>query len=162
MDLERRLIELWAESERRREKVMMTKKAQRAWVSERLACFANEKGLDVKEISNDGVMKNKIDGIRRKGKALVDKHIRPLVDKARKIPTGSAAPDDGPPSDPLADIDWDEFCRISKWPNFKVYWDCFGSHPTWGIWPTVETVSDDDERWRLTCGYIMSIIDAAS
>ena len=46
--------------------------------------------------------------------------------------------------DPAGKLDFEELCRISKWPNLDVYLDYFGRHPTWGLFSAKETVGGDD------------------
>ena len=78
---------------------MVTKKYRYAGVVEKIEASAKEIKFDIARISVL-VVKNKIGRIRRKGKALIEKHIKPLVQPA-EFPTGSAAPAEGTPSYPL-------------------------------------------------------------
>ena len=105
--------------------------------------LAEEKGLDTKGLT-DHCVKNKIDNLRKKGKALVDKHIRPLIEKEKRLPTSSEAPEEQQLNGPLADIDWGAMVPVTRWPYFPVYWELFGCHPTWGYWSEKETGSDSD------------------
>ena len=141
-DIELKLMQLWHQSEKKTEKKMMTKKAQHKWVAQKLVAYGEEKGMDVEGLT-DIVVKNKLASIRKKGKSLVQKHIKPLAGSTgNKLPTGSAAEEDGSPSDPLANFDWSTLEKKVKWANLRHYWELFGLHPTWGIWPVVETTSD--------------------
>ena len=97
-------------------------------------------GLSVKTI------KNKLDSLRKKGKALAQKHLKPLL-SCWTFPTSSDAPADGPPPYPLSLIDWDSVIQAVKWPNIRTYFDLFGKHPTWVRWEVKETgvlISDND------------------
>ena len=91
-------------------------------------------------------VKNKLAAVRKKGKVLVEKLIKPIVRAAMTpLPTGSEAPDDGEPlADPLSTLDWETLEKKAKWSNFHVYFDFFGSHPTWGLWSTGEIGSDSE------------------
>ena len=124
---------------------MLTKKSQHAWVVRKLTLFAEEHILDLAGLTVSAV-KNKLAGVKKKGKALVEKLIKPIVRAAMTpLPTGSEAPDDGePPADPLSTLDWETLEKKAKWSNFHAYFDLFGGHPTWGLWSTGETGSDSE------------------
>ena len=61
-EMERELIRLWGESERKNEKKMITKRKQRDWIIRKLSSFA----ADDSAIPNDSAVKNKVEGIRKK------------------------------------------------------------------------------------------------
>lgn len=137
--IEAKLLELWHDSEARSQKTMRSKKDQRRWVFEKLTSFASSRSppIDTSTLTN----------LRRKGKSLVEKHVRPLLKGVPKG-TGSEAVDEGVLPDPHVSLDWEELSKAAKWPNFRLYFDLFGNHPTWGIWPVKDTaaISDDDEE----------------
>ena len=86
-DIELKLMQLWHQSEKKTEKKMMTKKAQHKWVAQKLVAYGEEKGIDVEGLT-DVVVKNKLASIRKKGKSLVEKHIKPLAGSTgNKLPT---------------------------------------------------------------------------
>ena len=144
--LECQLLHLWSQSEKKKsEKKMLTKKSQHAWAVRKLTIFAEENNLDLAGLTVSAV-KNKLAGVKKKGKALVEKLIKPFV-RAAMTPllTGSEAPDDGePPADPLSTFDWQTLEKRAKWSNFHVYFNLFGGHPTWGLSSTGETGSDSE------------------
>ena len=141
---ERKFLELWAESERRTAGKMVTKTKQHRWMFDKMVQWLTERGesVDPKEFTVRSI-KNKVDNLRRKGKDLIHKHIKPIMNEEknkRKQGTGSAADETAAtPSDPMEAIDWEELEKITKWPNFQLFWSLFGQHPSWGIWPVGET-----------------------
>ena len=110
---------------------MVMKAKQHQWMFEKLVQWLTESGesVDPKKFTVRSV-KNKVDNLRRKGKDLIHKHIKPIHNEEknkRKQGTGSAADETAAtPSDPMEAIDWEELEKIAKWPNFQLFWSLFG------------------------------------
>ncbi len=117
-ELEETLLELWQEVKVRTQKKMKTEKEKREWVLERLKeknaagelTKGGGEGGDIKLLNVD-ILKNKLDGLKKTGKRLLEKHVAPRLRKMDKDPgTGAAVPSDDEDEDhgvdPIQAIDW--------------------------------------------------------
>ena len=131
--VESAVLELYSEVTKKYNSKMKTAKDKRRWMLTRLCADVDlDFNVKISEVTLKQ-LKDKVDGMKRTGRRLVDKHIRPILKKAeREATTGAAVDedDDRHAKNPLDDIDWHSLHRQARWPHLKRYFELFGDHPT--------------------------------
>ena len=94
-------------------------------------------------------LKNKIDGMKKTGKKLVEKYVLPILGKAESGTSTGAAVDneeDRQATNPLETIHWEKLHQRARWQHLKRYFKLFGDHPTLGgsLAPTADTAPSSD------------------
>ena len=140
-DLERATLKLWHVVSSRFQKQMKTAKEKREWLRKKLVEMKRDGKLlashgenDVEDLTDD-VVKNKIDGLKKLGKKMMEKWIVPILKRNKKEPpTGSGVDDDDQQldCDAIEEVDWSEIENKCKWHLVRLYFELFGDHPTWG------------------------------
>ena len=123
---------------------MKTEKKKREFIALELQKYATEVGLGELGLT-DGIIKNKIDTIKKTGKRLVNSVVKKRLPQDR--PTGSAA---GSDEDTDCQLDWMAIEKEAKWPHIRQYYDLFGQHPTLGIGEAIDTAAIDDDQEAVT------------
>lgn len=145
---EAELIRLWAKAEKESLRRPVTKKKQREWAISQLTRFLQGSALESAHAAalTDKTVKNKLDMVRKKGKILLRKHVLPLLRADAAKPAGGPS-DDAElmfNTNALEKLDWAHLCTISRWPNFRVYFDYLGRHPSWGMFQLEDSDGDSD------------------
>ena len=116
-DIERRLIDIWADIIEEFSGKMITRKKKEAIAMTRLNTYLSEE-LGRTELYSEKAVCNKIDTVMKKGKGM-------YVTYQKKEETGREYTD----GDAELDIEAAEIC----WPNFKTFYARFKDHPSLGL-----------------------------
>ena len=140
-DLERATLKLWNVVSSRFQKQMKTAKEKREWLRKKLVEMKRDGKLlaspgenDVEDLTDD-LVKNKIAGLKKLGKKMMERWIVPILKRNKKEPpTGSGVDDDDQQldGDAIEEVDWGEIENKCKWHLVRLYFELFGDQPTWG------------------------------
>ena len=132
-DEERKLIEVWAEILVETNGKMVTRKTKEALATQQINLYVT-KELGKTTTFNENEIRNKIDGLMKKGKNFYS-----LYRKKRKT---------GEEVDPDIEIELDFEAAQTAWPNFKIFYETFKDHPSLGPGPVEDSsnfVLDPDQ-----------------
>ena len=115
-EVERKLIDIWADILEELDGKMMTRKKKEAIATTRLNAYVSEE-LSRPEQYTEKEVCNKVDTIMKKGKAMYVTH-------QKKGETGRECTQD--------DVDLDMEASEATWPNFKTFFGRFKNHPALG------------------------------
>ena len=115
-EVERKLIDIWADILEELDGKMMTRKKKEAIATTRLNAYVSEE-LSRPEQYTEKEVCNKVDTIMKKGKAMYVTH-------QKKGETGRECTQD--------DVDLDIEAAEATWPNFKTFFGRFKNHPALG------------------------------
>ena len=127
-DLEKRLIELWAEYQRNKSGKMKKRSLKEKEMTAKINLYAKElDGADAPEFEV-GVIHNKIDNVKSKAREHYRKYLRETA-------TGSSA------ADPGSDAAYDLESAYANWGNFRAWHRCFKEVPGHGPLLSINTAT---------------------